>query len=88
MAQLRIDGGTSTWTYLTTEHLGTPVLATNSGGGLIWGGGFEPFGADYQAGTPASAQEHGIFLRLPGQWDNDTWQDTALGASVYYNVYR
>ena len=88
VAQLRIDGGTSTWTYLTTDHLGTPVLATNSRGALLWSGGFEPFGADWQAGTPAGAQERGIFLRLPGQWDDDTWQQAALGAGVYYNVLR
>ena len=87
-AQLEIDGMTSTWTYLTTDHLGTPVLATDSLGGLVWRGGFEPFGADYQAGTPAGSQEHGIFLRLPGQWDDDTWRTASLGAEVYYNVWR
>ena len=88
VAQLRIDAGTSTWTYLTTDHLGTPVLASNSGGALLWSGGFEPFGADWQAGSPAGAQERGIFLRLPGQWDDDTWQQAALGAGVYYNLHR
>ena len=37
---------------------------------------------------PAGAQERGIFLRLPGQWDDDTWQQAALGAGVYYNLHR
>ena len=66
VAQLTIDGMISTWTYLTTDHLGTPVLATDSLGGLLWRGGFEPFGRDWQAGTPAGAQEKGIFLRFLG----------------------
>jgi hypothetical protein len=56
VAQLAIDGaGSETWSYLTTDHLGTPLLATDGVGGEIWEGGFEPFGRDYQAGTPAGA---------------------------------
>ena len=35
---------------------------TDSRGGLVWSGGFEPFGADWQAGAPAGSQEKGIFL--------------------------
>ena len=36
--------------YLTTDHLGTPVLATDSSGAAIWAGGVEPFGATWTAG--------------------------------------
>ena len=33
MGQVAIDGvGDETWTYLTTDHLGTPLLATDDAG--------------------------------------------------------
>jgi len=89
VAQLTIDGtGTETWTYLTTDHLGTPLLATDAAGAVVWDGGFEPFGRDYQEGLPTGALQNGIALRLPGQWDDQTWTDATSGAGVYYNVYR
>jgi RHS repeat-associated protein len=86
VAQLEVDGGTSTWTYLTTDHLGTPVLATDASAAALWSGGFEPFGADYTSAP--SAQQAGVFLRLPGQWADDTWQNASLGAELYQNAYR
>ncbi len=89
VAQLQIDGtGTETWTYLTTDHLGTPLMATDQSGAITWEGGFEPFGNDYQAGTGNGASDKGIPLRLPGQWDNGTWADSTSGAGVHYNVWR
>jgi RHS repeat-associated protein len=89
VAQVAIDGtGTETWTYLSTDHLGTPLLATNDAGAVVWEGGFEPFGRDYQQGTPNGALETGVSLRLPGQWEDSSWQDATSGAGVYYNVHR
>jgi len=82
-APLEISSGAETWKYLTTDHLGTPILSTDSLGNLLWQGGFEPFGADY-----SGAQAAGVFLRFPGQWDDPIWQDASLGAGVYYNVFR
>ncbi len=80
---------TETWTYLTTDHLGTPLVATDQSGAITWEGGFEPFGTDYQAGmTAAGASENGIDLRLPGQWVSDVWADATSGAGIYYNVWR
>lgn len=84
IAQVRSGTG-GAWTFLTTDHLGTPVLATNSGGTAIWSGGFEPFGADYTTPLAGSA---GVFLRFPGQWDDPYWSAAMLGASAYYNVNR
>jgi hypothetical protein len=49
---------------------------------------FEPFGMDWQAGTGAGASENGVFLRLPGQWVDTTWEAATLGAEIYYNVAR
>jgi RHS repeat-associated protein len=89
VAQLAIDGsGAESWTYLSTDHLGTPLLATADTGTVVWEGGFEPFGRDYQQGTIAGASERGLFLRLPGQWDDGTWDEAASGAEVYHNVHR
>jgi len=55
---------------------------------VVWEGGFEPFGGDYQQGTMAGALDNGIYLRLPGQWNDGTWSDATSGAGVYYNVHR
>ncbi len=68
---------TSTLRFLTTDHLGTPILMTSTSGSQVWQGGFEPFGADYSSAP--------TLLRLPGQWYDPLWS-TDLG--VYYNVNR
>ncbi len=78
----------SIYTFLSTDHLGTPILATALDGRELWSGGFEPFGEDWQSGTSLGARENDVFLRFPGQWDDETWQGYSLGAEVYYNVYR
>ncbi len=92
-----LGGGTtssSTLTYLTTDHLGTPVLATDTGGATTWAGGFAPFGDDWQAETGTGASDAGVFLRFPGQWDDPAWGGAgAAGTSasdpgLYYNVHR
>jgi hypothetical protein len=70
-------------TYLTTGHLGTPVLATDAVGAEVWSRGFEPFGEDWKG-----AQEAGVFMRLPGQWESRVWEEAEMGAEVYYNVRR
>ena len=89
VAQVAIAGvGAETWTYLSTDHLGTPLLATDDAGAVMWDGGFEPFGTDYQQGTPAAAGENGIYLRLPGQWEDASWQNATSGAGMAYNVHR
>ncbi|MGB6337539.1 MAG: RHS repeat-associated core domain-containing protein, partial [Thermoanaerobaculia bacterium] len=74
---------TTNLTFLTTDHLGTPVLTTKAGGNSAWGGGFEPFGTDY-----SGAQQAGVFLRFPGQWENEVWEGASDGDSLYYNVHR
>ncbi len=81
VAQLDVSGGTETWKWLTTDHLGTPVAATGTGGALLWQGGFEPFGADWSGAGGA-----GVFLRLPGQWEEGVWGGS--GEGLFYNVHR
>jgi RHS repeat-associated protein len=74
---------TLTRTYLTVDHLGTPVLATSAAGVTVWSGGFEPFGADW-----SGAQGAGVFLRFPGQWEDASWAGGGLESGLYYNVHR
>jgi RHS repeat-associated protein len=77
--------GLATVTFLTTDHLGTPILAMNNLGNATWSGGFEPFGRDY---TNPTAESSRIFLRLPGQWDDPIFADSTLGAEDFYSVRR
>ncbi len=80
-----LTGTTETWRWVTTDHLGTPIATTGTTGALQWSGGFESFGRDF---TTPSAQGSGVFLRLPGQWLDEAWEEASLGAEVYYNVHR
>jgi RHS repeat-associated protein len=72
---------TSTLRYLSTDHLGTPILETNTAGAQVWQGGFEPFGSDYTGANPNTA------LRFPGQWSDSTWNGNKKHG-LYYNVNR
>jgi RHS repeat-associated protein len=69
----------ATLSYLSVDHLGTPILATNGSGTSLWSGGFEPFGKDWNG-----AQAAGEFLRFPGQWEDGAW----AGSGFDYNVRR
>lgn len=59
--------------YLVTDHLATPILATDAGGVTVWLGGLEPFGApwtegadrpDPEAGTSATGPQRRGLARL------------------------
>jgi RHS repeat-associated protein len=82
------SSGSETCTFLSADHLGRPVVATDESGLGIWSGGFEPFGRDWREATPEGAQENGVFLRFPGQWLDETWASSSMGAGVAYNVHR
>jgi RHS repeat-associated protein len=73
----------STLLFLTTDHLGTPILAANGAGTNVWEGGFEPFGKDY-----AGAQADGIYLRFPGQWQDANWYGYSANFDLSYNLNR
>ena len=74
---------TASLLFLTTDHLGAPVLATNQSGAVVWQGGFEPFGQDWNG-----AQAAGVFTRLPGQWEDETWDNSSLASGIDYNLMR
>ncbi len=76
-------GGVPGLIYLTTDHLGAPMLATDSDGASYWKGGFEPFGEAY---TFFGDSE--MFLRFPGQWDDPSWHTSGRVADLYFNVNR
>nr|MDP9120122.1 hypothetical protein [Acidobacteriota bacterium] len=76
VAQLDTTGSTSAVTYLSVDHLDTPVLATNASGASVWNGGFEPFGKDWNGAAGA-----GELLRFPGQWQDPTWAAVFDGAN-------
>jgi RHS repeat-associated protein len=77
LENLTTTTSTSTLRFLTTDHLGTPILMTSTSGSQVWQGGFEPFGANYNSSpTP---------LRLPGQWFDSLWSGDM---GLYYNVNR
>ncbi len=85
VAQLDGPPATGALTYLSVDHLGTPNLASSAAGVATWSGGFEPFGRDF---TTPSAQSSGIFLRLPGQWDDAVWDNPRLSSGFFLNVNR
>jgi RHS repeat-associated protein len=82
------SSGNETLTFLSTDHLGTPFVATDENGMGIWSGGFEPFGRDWRDGSPGGAGENDVFLRFLGQWFDETWLDSTSGAELFYNVHR
>jgi RHS repeat-associated protein len=83
VAQLDLTGATEAWKFLTTDHLGTPIVATTTTGGALWQGGFEPFGTDWNGAGGA-----GVFLRLPGQWEEGVWKSSYFLSGTYYNLFR
>jgi RHS repeat-associated protein len=90
--------------YLTTDHLGTPVLATDSAQNVLWAGGLEPFGRVWSAGDnpdpePSSfslsrgkalvkLSAEKVFLRYPGQWASDAVRVGGVRLDLFYNVHR
>ena len=70
-------------TYLATDHLGTPALATNGAGAEVWSGGFEPFGTDWNG-----AWDAGVFLRFPGQWEDPAWFVVGFDYELHHNAHR
>jgi RHS repeat-associated protein len=74
--------GTS-YGFLSNDHLGTPVLASNHGAAISWSGGFEAFGTDWNG-----AQSAGVFLRLPGQWTDPVWSAFGGLDTTYQNLNR
>lgn len=76
--------GATDWFYYVVDHLGAPILVADDAGLPLWYGGLEPFGADY-GGSWEKAE---VFLRLPGQWEEPTWESEGLVSGLFNNVHR
>ncbi|MDY7096025.1 MAG: RHS repeat-associated core domain-containing protein [Acidobacteriota bacterium] len=84
VAQMDVPvGGVAEVRWLSVDHLGTPVLATDAAGMELWQGGFEPFGSDYSGASVA-----GVDLRFPGQWEDGIWEEASEGEGIVYNLNR
>ena len=76
LAQNHYSGETATTYYLHNDHLGRPVMATDSQGNEVWSVATTPFGQiAHQTGTVKQP------LQFPGQYKDD---ETGLS----YNYYR
>jgi RHS repeat-associated protein len=73
VAQIDVATGTSHFTF--TDHLGTPIIQTDSAGRIDWRAEYEPYGAVFALRAGAARHQP---LRFPGQEDGET----------YYNVFR
>lgn len=71
-----LTGSSTSYHYLHTDHLATPILATDKAGSPTWKGASEAFGA-----TKPTIQATEMNLRFPGQyWDRET--------NTHYNFNR
>ncbi len=79
----QVDNGTTThWTF--TDHLGTPIIQTDSTGTMYWQAEYEPYGKVWALRTADQHQP----LRLPGQ-EAEQLNLGANGATErFYNVFR
>ena len=72
----------STIRYTFTDHLGTPLLQTDSAATVTWRAEYEPYGDLYLLRTgPAPADQP---LRFPGQEYERRWE----GTEERYNIFR
>jgi RHS repeat-associated protein len=77
-----IDGSTTHWTF--ADHLGTPILQTDSSAAMFWRAEYEPYGKVFALRTADQHQP----LRLPGQ-EAEQFNLGLNGATERsYNIFR
>jgi RHS repeat-associated protein len=69
--------------FTFTDHLGTPLLQTDSAAQVAWRAEYEPYGRLYQLRAGSSEEEQP--LRLPGQ---EIAAHNAVGSDEHYNIFR
>jgi RHS repeat-associated protein len=75
------NGGTH-WTF--TDHLGTPLIQTDSAGVVFWRAEYEPYGRVFALRTADQHQP----LRLPGQEAEQLNLGTNGATERSYNIFR
>lgn len=81
VAQIFQQSSTTRFTF--TDHLGTPLLQTDSAGNIAWQAEYEPYGRLYQLRAGDSEEEQP--LRLPGQ---EISAHSSAGPDEHYNIFR
>ncbi|MGH9418426.1 MAG: RHS repeat domain-containing protein, partial [Thermoanaerobaculia bacterium] len=88
LAQFASDAGPSLrWYY--DDHLGTPLLQTDSNGWIVWQAEYEPYGGIWKLRVPPAQDEIQSPrieqpLRFPGQDVAMNWE----GSEERYNIFR
>jgi RHS repeat-associated protein len=77
----QIDAATNTPRSTFTDHLGTPILQTDTTGAVIWRAEYDPYGDVREVRVGTSADQP---LRLPGQ----EAAMTSGGNEENYNIFR
>ncbi|MDP9190151.1 MAG: RHS domain-containing protein [Acidobacteriota bacterium] len=73
------SGGATLYTF--TDHLGTPILQTDSAKSVTWRAEYEPFGNVYEMRSGYRTDQP---LRFPGQEVAMSWE----GQEENYNIFR
>ncbi|MDQ6802320.1 MAG: RHS domain-containing protein, partial [Acidobacteriota bacterium] len=76
-------GTTTYWTF--NDHLGTPVLQTDSSGAVDWRAEHEPYGKIYKSRISGNAHQP---LRFPGQEDEQLDSGGNGATDRRYNIFR
>jgi len=77
----QINGGTSV-RYTFADHLGTPIVQTDTNASITWQAEYEPYGDLWTLRTGTSRFDQP--LRFPGQEVSMTWE----GHEENYNIFR
>lgn len=86
MLVAQVDSGTVThWTF--TDHLGTPLIQTDTAGAVYWRAEHEPYGRVFALRPPTLADQHQP-LRLPGQEAERFNLGTNGSTERFYNIFR
>jgi len=79
----QISTSQTTPLFTFTDHLGTPLLQTDSAGQVVWRAEYEPYGRVYELRAGSSDADQP--LRFPGQ---DSSDQNLTGADENYNIFR
>jgi len=74
----QVETATSTISWYATDHLGTPIIATDGAAQIVWRAEYDPYGTIHAFRNGANKHHP---LRLPGQ-------EETRDATISYNIFR